>query len=323
MKKKYYLFWMSLFFSFFYVYIIDWSYFHAFPDINNYIYRMEYLANGGIEIIYRGISYFFSEPLWKYILQLLANIFNKDAYLSGFYLIAFFSLIIYAFFTFRKINPFLAIIFFFNPMFIDLIMGQTRIALAFSLLLLAFSIKNKKQFLAIFFTICAILIHTASLLFVGIYFILLFLYSKFNERSYYILAFFFSIAISITIRYIAPIILAMAGDRRVDVTTYGSSSLTYSFIWMAISLLLALFSCDYNGKQKNKSIIIGYSIIMTGMFFFSSLMGLYGERFVAVAIPLIIIAIDALPKYYREMTFILLGLYLEIQWIYWLELFIK
>ncbi len=322
MTKKTYLLLASFFFSFFYVYTIGWSDFHTFPDINNYIYRIEYLANGGEESVHRGISYFFSEPVWKYLLQSIANIFNQDSYLNGFYLTAFFSLFIYAYFTFQRIHPILAIIFFLNPMFIDLIMGQTRIALSFSLLLLAFQYKNKVLLFSILLVVCATLIHTTALLFVGIYVLLIFLYSKFNERSYYTTAFLLSIAIPVFLRYIAPIILSAVGDRRFNVTAYGSSSLTYALIWLIISLILVTFSNNYI-KSKNQSIIIGYAIVMTGLFFFSSLMGLYGQRFVALSIPLIIISINYLPKYYREMTFIALGLYLEIQWIYWLEISLK
>lgn len=303
-------------YSYCFVYCIPWENFHLFEDIGNYFQRIVHLANEGKETEYHGLSIIFSEILWKKILIVIGYFEVEENYIHTLKIVSFISLAIYAAFTFKRINFFIGAIFFFNPMFIDLIMGQLRISLAFAFLLISFEFKSKKLSLSILFLLAAIFIHTASLLLFGIYFLLQKISSLTANRKYYFYSLLLSFLFPILLKFGASLLLMAVGDRR-NIDAYPVSSISYSAIWFLIALVL-LFKAEYG--DKNKNIIIAFSITMMGLFFFSSIVGLYGQRYVAISIPLIIISINYLPKYYREMTFIALGIYLEIQWLYWLNI---
>lgn len=313
-------FMLVFFYSYCYVFLIPWDDFHVFADIQAYYDRMVVLSNNGAEKNYQGLAYIFSEPLWKEILAWISNTVSTDYYIFSLKFISFVSLFIYIAFTLKRVNIFIIALFFLNPMFIDLIMAQIRLALAFAFLLVAFEFRSKKFFISFLFLVSAVCIHTASLLFIGIFILLRKMNTLCRTRKFYFYSFGLSALLPIFLRFILPIILMAIGDRRANLENYPVSSITYSSIWLLLAVTL-LFKAYYGDRRKN--IIIAFSITMMGLFFFSSVVGLYGQRFVAVSIPLIIISINYLPKYYKEMSYILLAIYMEFQWLYWLELFIK
>ena len=302
---------LIILYSYIFVYLLPWEDIKIFSDIENYLSRILYLSRGGEERTFSGLSILSGEGLWKFILLNIAH--SGYDYKEFLYFISFISLSIYAFFTIKRVNIILILVFFLNPMFIDLIMGQIRIALAFSLLLIAYEMKSKKIALALLFS--AIFIHTAALLIIGIYFILFRMSLLFRTRKYFLYSIIFALIVSLFLKYGIDILLVGLDDKRVNYSSViKASSISYSLFWFLITLILVLKAKF--GNEKN-NIIIAFSIVMMSIFFFSSLIGSYGQRYVAISIPLIVISINYLPKYYREGTFILFGIYQLLQLIYW------
>ena len=185
LDKRYYLFkqidmillfLLILSYAYFFVYIIPWIDILGkdFSDIRNYMERIEYLNQGLPEREFHGISILFSEYLWKYISIAIGRFFND--YRAGLYLVSFISISLYSFFTFRRVNIILVSLLLITPMFIDLVMGQLRMSIAFPLLLVGYELRGKTISLIPILT--AIFIHSASFIFITVYFIL-----KYIERE--------------------------------------------------------------------------------------------------------------------------------------------
>jgi len=304
-------------YSYVYIYVIPWVDIKEFTDIDNYLSRIIYLQRGGKERIVTGISVLFDEGLWKFIL-LKISLFSRASYEEYLYIVSLISLSTYTFYTVKKINPLILLFFFFNPMFIDLIMGQIRIALSFSLLFIAFEINKNK--LSIFLVVIAVFIHSASLLLLLIYFLLVKGYSIFSERKYYLYAIFLALILAILLKYGVDIILIAVEDKRANYSSIiKSNSVAYSIFWFLITLILLI---KVKIQDSKTNILVAFSMTMMSLFFFSSVIGEYGQRYVAISIPLIIIAINNLPKYYKESTYIMFGFYQMLQLVYWTEFYI-
>jgi hypothetical protein len=114
------------------------------------------------------------------------------------------------------------------------------------------------------------------------------------------------------------IILTAIGDRHAG---YGDiaagSSLAYSISWFIIAVIIAVFADFENSEQR---IIAGYAIVFMTFFFFGSILGIYAQRYVAVIMPLIIIAIGYLPRHIKQGTYLFMFAYNLFMFKYWLEL---
>jgi hypothetical protein len=305
-NKTYNLYIISFLYAVLLTYVIPWTtiYHGDFADITNYINRIEYLKRGGTEAVHIGLSWLINEPIWKYIIIQIGYIF--DDYRFALYLLSIFITFLYSIFLFKRVDYYIGMIFLFNPMFISLVMAQIRSALAFSLLLLAYDLRSKKW--TILIAIVASLIHTSMPIFILIYLLLEKLNKMVASKKYYLITIFTAFFIAIFMRYGIDILLTLIGDRRAgyDAVIKGAS-LSYSIVWFAIGLIIATFATFENEKER---IIAGYAITMTSFFFFSSLMGNFAQRYVALTMPLIIISIGYLPKHYKQGTYFIFFLYI-------------
>ncbi len=306
-------------FGYIYVHMIPWVeiFGEDWKDISRYLFRIAYLARGGEEREYSGISVLFSEILWKEILLWINQFF--ESHREGLFFCSYLALVFYSLFTFRRVNILLALVFFFNPMFIDLILGQIRMALAFSLLLWAYGMRERR---VIFFMLLSVsvMIHTGTLLFMGIYLVLKKMDERYGKEIFYKLSLIFGILFAFFIKYGLILILFIVGDRRADSYASGSiasSSMAFSLTWFMVALLLA-FEADYEHEEQR--MIVGFSIVMMSLMFSLSTLHLYGQRYVAISVPLIIISIGYLPKPLKQWTLIYLFIYQFLQWKYRLVL---
>jgi len=311
-NRTYNLYIISLFYAILITYIIPWTtiYHGDFLDIGNYLKRIEYLYVGGNEASHIGLSWLLSEPLWKYIIIGIGLTF--DDYRLALYLISIIIVFLYSIFLFKRVPYPVGMILLLNPMFIDLVMAQVRSALAFSLLLLAYDISSKKW--SIIVTIISILIHASMPLFIFIYFLLYKLNKSVSSKNYYLITIITALFFALFMKYGLNILLTILGDRHAGYeNTIVSASLSYSMVWFAIGIFVATFATF---KNENERIIAGYAITMTSFFFFSSLMGNFAQRYVALTIPLIIISISYLPKHYKQGTYVLFFMYILLMFKY-------
>jgi len=308
---------LILLYAYIYVFILPWN-FSSLIDYNNYLDRIIRLSIYGYDNNLEGYSIITSEYLWGLLLFKVSK--YPLIYEDFLKFISFFNLCIYTFFTLKKkVHPFFIIVFFFNPIFMDLIMSQLRIATAFSILLIAFMLNNKKIQLPLL--VSAILIHTASLVFIGIYYILYLLQMRLKSRKEYLYAMIIAFFIALFLKYGVDMILVPLGDRRANYSeVISNSSVKYSLFWFIAALTL-VFKSKYHEKDFKLNLIISFSIVMMSLFFFSSVIGAYGQRYVAVSVPLIVISIYVLPKKYSWSLFFLFFIWQLFQLFYWLHLY--
>jgi len=315
---------ISLLYAILFVYIIPWQeiYNKEFVDVHFYLIRILYLKNGGNEAIYTGIAWLFSEPLWKEIIIFIGNIFNGNTLEDFRPAIYMFSLIImftYASFLFRRVEYYIVMILLINPIVIDLVMTQIRIAFAFIFVFIAYELyehNNNHKVIPIILLVMGFLIHMSMIVFYGFYYFLYWLNKRVEDKKYYFITIVAALFIALFIKYGSNIILMAIGDRHANYDkVIESSSITYTLAWVIIGFILAAFA---EFKEPKNRIVVAYSIAIMFFFFFSSLMGAYAIRYVAVSIPFILIAIGYLPKHFKQGTYLFLFLYNILQFKYWL-----
>lgn len=186
-------------------------------------------------------------------------------------------------------------------------------ALAFPVLLLAYTLREKKV-LAWIILVVATFIHTGTLIFIFIYFFLKYIEKRIQYKNLYVTAMGFGVMIALIIKYAVIALLTLVGDRRANNDGgVETSSLLFSFPWLVIVFML-LWKGETD-KEEGR-IIVGFSIVTMVLLFVTSALNVYGQRFVAVSVPLIAIAISYLPKHYKHWTWIYLFLYQFLQWKY-------
>jgi hypothetical protein len=288
-----------------------------FGDLEVYLTRIELLMNdqdgdmpdGGAGLIY----YISNEILWRGILILVGTLFQEPR--IGLGIISCFSLMVYSTFLIKRVNPILAVFFLLNPLFIDLILSQIRVSLAFSLLLIA-ALSDKKE-VRIACAVAATFIHTASIVFIIFYFFFEWLLARSDRiklRYLCIFALASGAVFSLCLAYGLDFVLALVGDRRENYVA-DSSSLLFSSFWFVVAIVLCM------GQRKmahQESLIFLYSISMLSVFFFSSVLNVYGSRFVAVALPLIVCSVSQLPHSYKIPVLYVFVLFQIVQWAYWI-----
>ena len=305
LEKNYNVWIVSILFAFSFVYIIPWVGMrgHDFVDVKVYILRIVYLHGGGNEAHYSGMAWLTSEPLWKYIIITLGNTFSDPR--MGVYFISFLSLMLYSSFLFRRVNPLIAMLLLLNPMIIDMIIAQIRIALAFGLILMAYDLRSRWG--SALLIVVAFLIHASMPVFLGIYYILYYLNGEIKAKKIYLVSLALAIALALFMKYGMNIILTMMGDRHAGYEDIiKGSTLSYSLVWILMAMILATFATYENDEER---MIIAYAITIMSFYFFASALGVFGKRYVTVTMPFIIIAIGYLPKHYKQGTYLLFFLF--------------
>lgn len=312
---------LALLYAITFVYLIPWVELNGaeFKDIPNYLERIVYLRAGGDEAEYWGLSWLLSEPLWKEIIIAIGNLFED--YRAVLYGISLLIAFVYASFLFKRVEFYVAMIFLINPMTVNLFMEQVRIAVAFSLVLIAYDLRDGnalRKYLPLFLLIMAFFIHSAMLVFYAIYFLLYVLNNKVEDKKYYLIAVGTALFIALFMKYGGNILLMLAGDRRAN---YGeiieASSLAFSLAWFIIAMILATFA---EFKDVANRVLVAYAITIMSFFFFSSILNMFAARYVAVIMPFIIMSIGYLPKHIKQGTYLFLFAYNLFAFKYWLKL---
>jgi len=306
---------LAFVFAFIFVYLIPWTDMigREFWDIGNYMFRIAYLARDGNEGSLSIVQWIFEEPLWKGIVVFIGSVVDASHYRLALYFISFTALFLYGSFFFRRIEYYIIIILFFNPLMVNLFIEQIRSALAFSLLLVAYDISSRRA--TIFIMIMAFLIHASMVIFVAIYFMLYKLNQVVEARKYYLVVLGISILMALFMRYGLDIILQILGNRHAGYSeSVEGSSLSFSLFWFLLAIALSIFS---NFENEEKRITIGYSILILNFFFFTSVFGGFAQRYVSLSFPIVIIAISYLPKHFKQVGYMALFAYSLLMFKYW------
>lgn len=240
------------------------------------------------------VSWIKDEPLWYE--AVLAARSATWTYTETINFISVISISIISYVIYRLVNNKLwPLILLINPSTIDLIIAQVRSALAFSIFLISFL--NPPWIVRIILIVCAGTIHTSMYLFGSIY-IFISLYQEYGKSisvlNYKLSIILCSLIIAFIVSIAAPLILGAIGDRRVIIETEVLGIL-FSLTWLSLAISYYLIS-------KFDSFIFPhffYSIcVLIGLF--SIFTGSYGSRYIAVAIPFLIIMIARQPVIQRN-----------------------
>ena len=312
---------LSLIFAFIYIYLIPWTelYGSEFVDIFSYIERMDYLHQGRPEMEYFGLKWLLSEPLWKAIIIGFGNI--STDYRAILYGVSFFTVFVYASFLIRRVEFYIAMIFLFNPMMVDLFLSQLRSVFAFAIMLIAYNIyenNRESKLLPIILLIMATLIHMSMPIFYGVYYLMYRLNRNTEAYKYYFFAVLTGLFIAFFMKYGSTLLLEMIGDRHAGYDEYiAAASVAYSIAWFIIAIILATFG-DF--EEKEKRIQVAYAITFMSFFFFSSIVNIFAARYVALIMPFVILSISALPKHIKQGTYLFLVVYNIYSFKYWLKM---
>ena len=299
-----------------YVFFIPWVDIlgREFADTANYLFRIQYLYEGGKEADLSGIKWLLDEPVWRLIILGLGVGF--DDYRLSLYFISFIAMVLYGSFFFRRVEFYVVMILLLNPMSVNLFIEQVRISLAFGLLLVAYDVKSQR--FQAFLALMAFFIHASMPIFIGVYFILNHYNQKIEARKYYLIALGIALGMALFMKFGLDALLTAAGDRHAG---YGDisagSSISYSISWFMIAMSIAVFG---NFEHEKERVIAGYAIVFMVFFFFGSILGVYAQRYVAVIMPIIVVAIGYLPPHIKQGTYLFMFAYNLFMFKYWLQL---
>jgi hypothetical protein len=266
------------------------------------------------------LDYILNETLWDSLVSTLVHNVGIpiDDVFQG---IAILSLATASFFLIRYHNP-LSLLLLINPLLVDLVFSQMRIALACSLLGIGVLIRNPVLFVILLST--AMFIHTATIIFIVVTIVALlakrYMKNGISEKSVFIMLCIVGVIISLAISpALIVVILTAVGDRRAEYEDQASSIL-YSLFWLGLLIL-----CGLKKKKILANILENeeacYSIIILSLVSFNILFGGYSTRFIAVSLPIIMCTMLNLSAAMERFLIIFIyAIYVSFQWIYWLNL---
>ncbi len=298
--------------------LVPWEVIHGkeFVDLERYT---NYFLSGTSVLEYRSFEtiadMFLGEILWHSVIPYLNNVvgINLEYIFTG---ISFICGVSFSAFLYKRVGVW-ALLFLINPLFISLAFSQLRMALAFSLLIIAY--EYRKYFLHFVLALASIFIHTSMLLFISLFlFVRIVVYlghrNLIDTLINKIVLLFVGVIFALLLGPLRDVLLGFFGDRRIG---YGdiSSSLLYTSIWIGLLLISLIQSKKFYEDEVNS-----YAVIMLTIASLSSVVGGYTTRLLAVSLPFILVAIFNFAKKSRTITIFVLVIYMVFQWVYWIQI---
>lgn len=290
-------------------------------DVPRYLLRIDLLLNeSDTNVDDLSLSEFIkSEPLWRYILIYIGDLFDKP--IDGLQLVSFCTIFIYAFFLYGRINLFLASLFLFNPMVIDLVISQIRSAFAMALFLVALMIQNR--LIRLIVIAIASLIHTITFVLFLVYIFSKLLELNRNRFTYKLLgiaALFFGLVLAIILAGGKEMLAGATGDRR-----FGPGEVQVSFIylsfWMLLAIALALPFIQRYDETLREYWTNYYAIVMLALPFLMGIFGVNSVRFAALCFPILLYSMSTYTVPVRALFLASLFAYQIVQYYFWLQTF--
>jgi len=294
-----------------------WNSTHGYNFVDRDVYRDIFLNQppyGEPCSFFNIVKCMTNERLWDYIVRFFLGQGVRLEYI--FHLVSFFVIATFSRFlviTNAKIWPAFFLI---NPLVIDLAFSQLRLSLALSLLYSAHLAKGR--YLKLLLTFCSIFIHTASIIFIAMYFLAYFSGKNFfAARGKVIIIFFLvltGVLFSLLLGPLRELVLSYIGDRRAKYEYRDlSSSLIYSLFWVGLLALSLLQGRQFLSRVENR-----FSIIILSLVAFNIVVSGYSTRFIAASFPAIISYMLNLAREYKVIAFSALICYACAQWTFWL-----
>ena len=286
-----------------------------FKDRQNYITYIEYGQSVLTYLRFENIiDYVTAEWLWHYMLDELVR--SGQMTPEQFFLVISFSLVfLYALIVLGNASP-LYLFLLVNPLVVDF--GFTQLRHALAMVFIALSIfSNRNVFKIILISISA-LIHTSSVLFVGIFYASKYLVNAY-QKSEDLLALRMKViglglSLSIVLGPAMATVLSLFGDRRA-VDRDLSSTVLYLSIWIMVSAFL-LFKLN---KRRINELTV-FTLILVTTVAFNALTGGYSLRVLSVVFPFFLVTLANTSLQVRLPILVAFAGYSFLQWLFWLRL---
>jgi hypothetical protein len=253
---------------------------YTFPDLKNYKEGFEsgwYLFS----VMNLGwIKFILAEGLWTYGFDALWR-WTGDMSLS-FLIVTAVATFLIVYYIYVKTQSIIASLFILNPAFVNLVVEQIRSGLATGIFLFATLIRFRIVQALMF--VCSISIHTSFILFVGFYYAFSIARAMrvtiaINNRVAITIVLMFFLAF--TISYFRDFALSAFGDNRAFIQDDQTSGILLGVAWILFIVTFYMF----RSVEEEYSFDMYFFLLNVFMFISSTIMGVYGARFVAIGIP--------------------------------------
>jgi hypothetical protein len=285
-----------------------------YNDRLNYFNYIEYYTNKIDYFDYSNfISYISYEWLWHFIIK----VSHEDLGLSTLFILSFLSFFSFTtnfYFLSRKLG-FYSSFLLLNPIFVDFVQSQLRLAFAASLALSAMMVFRHSKLVAVLLIFSTLFIHTGIIIFYIIALFCFFYKIKKIFLSPVMLVLFGLLVAFVTGPFLGDILAAM-DDRRA-----GYSDMSAPIIYMIFWYILLFYIFLVLSKLKNKSygdFYVAFGFVILSLIFFGSFLGVYTSRFLAAAYPFVILNIFVAQKFERYIIVSMYLLYTLSAWVFWL-----
>ena len=294
---------------------VDWvgRFPYAFPDLSNY--RSGFSSGWYVFSLLNTdwLSFLLTEGVWVYGFDALWNAVG-DMELSFLIVtaLATFLILLYIISQTQSLAPALFIL---NPAFIHLVAEQLRSGLAVGIFLMG--VKSHSQIIRLALFILSSTIHTSFILFFGLFYLYYFS-SRLNLLKWltdrYLLFFIILLTISILLTYFRETALAAIGDERAFIIEDQTSGILLGIAWFSFIVsyfvLRRKIAFDFN---------FYFFVINVFMFISSIFVGVYGARFVAVAIPALAVMSRDLDPGRRPFFYAHYALFSFVYFLFWAD----
>jgi hypothetical protein len=212
-----------------------------------------------------------------------------------------------------------SILFLANPLVIDLAYSQLRSALAISILYLLYAFNRKFNWLSAILIGISFAIHTSMVIFISA-FILCRILTEENYISRRMsdgvrtaIVCGAGVAFGLAIGPLRGIVLAAVGDRRAEYIDISSSFLYLSF-WIGLFAFMVM-----NYRKTIQNVEGAFTLFILSILLVNVFSAAYSLRFLALAFPLIVVAIYKLNPERRYFIISIFSIYVFAQWYYYIE----
>jgi hypothetical protein len=260
------------------------------------------------------IAFVTNEVLWDAGVRWAAGNLNLPVE-ALFGAISFLCLFVFSRYLVSKHGLF-SLVFLVNPLVVDFAFSQLRMALAVSLLLLAMYERARRPVSGALIVL-ACMIHTASFLFLFVFFAVQEAGRRLSVRkatglTRWLALVGIGLAVVLVIGPFRTVLLSMVKDRRAAYENV-SQGLLYASFWVLLDLTTAVEGGRFFENEGNALAVVFLSVFVGATAFH-----IYNSRFLAAAFPLIISAMLSLSPQKRTLVLPLFIAYVCAQWYYWM-----
>ncbi len=263
----------------------------GFPDRDNYLLAIQTLRDSGAQLFDFGgadlLALLLNEYLWRQVEIAIGNYFADP--LAGFLLVSLTAGVLLTYLVLRRAGTGYALLFLLSPLTIDLLLEQTRSALALGVFLMGLSIKRRSLSTVLF--LVAFMLHSAGAILIVTHLIASFALRSRTVHTRYKLGTMltFGLAVSVMLAYLSQAIFAAIGDRRAVQDVMRSSSILVAIWWVVLMATLVGFARLKTRADSGEYVML--AVVLLAVFVFGTLFGAGVSRFLSLSLPLASIAI--------------------------------